>query len=102
MQLMDELLARTSRTFALAIPLLGEPTRGTTCLAYLLLRVADTLEDAELWSQGSRLAALAEFCSVLRLSEAAGLARSEELARAWTSSPPTRDAGCIALLQALP
>ena len=102
MQLMDELLARTSRTFALAIPLLGEPTRGTTCLAYLLLRVADTLEDAELWSRGARLAALAEFSSVLNLSDAAGLARSEELARAWSSSPPTRDAGCIALLKALP
>jgi farnesyl-diphosphate farnesyltransferase len=99
---MDELLARTSRTFALAIPLLGEPTRGTTCLAYLLLRVADTLEDAELWSRGARLAALAEFSSVLHLSDAAGLARSEELARAWSSSSPTRDAGCIALLKALP
>jgi farnesyl-diphosphate farnesyltransferase len=102
MQLMDELLARTSRTFALAIPLLAEPTRGTTCLAYLLLRVADTLEDAELWSRESRLEALDEFSSFLCLSEAAGLARAEELGRAWSSSPPTRDAGCLDLLKALP
>ena len=32
-----ELLSRTSRTFALAIPLLPEPTRGATCLSYLIL-----------------------------------------------------------------
>ncbi len=102
MQLMDELLTRTSRTFALAIPLLGEPTRSTTCLAYLLLRVADTLEDAELWSRGSRLAALSDLSDFLHLPGAAGQARAEELGRAWSSSPPTRDAGCIALLKALP
>jgi farnesyl-diphosphate farnesyltransferase len=102
MQLMDELLKRTSRTFALAIPLLGEPTRGTTCLAYLLLRVADTLEDAELWSRRSRLAALTEFCTLLRIPDADGLARAEQLGRVWSSSPPTRDSGCMGLLKSLP
>ena len=39
----QDLLVQTSRTFALAIPLLPEPTRNTTSLAYLLLRIADTL-----------------------------------------------------------
>lgn len=102
MQLMDELLARTSRTFALAIPLLPQPTRGTTCLAYLLLRVADTLEDAELWSRGARLQALADFGALLRSADATGPVEVEDLRRSWSSSPPTRDAGCVALLSALP
>ncbi len=40
---LDTLLAETSRTFALAIPLLPEPTRHEVGVAYLLFRVADTL-----------------------------------------------------------
>jgi len=42
----DGLLQKTSRTFALAIPLLPEPTRTAVGAAYLLFRVADTFEDA--------------------------------------------------------
>ena len=45
MDLLDQLLERTSRTFALSIPLLPEPARREVTLAYLLLRIADTLED---------------------------------------------------------
>lgn len=41
-----ELLAHTSRTFAIAIPLLPEPEACEVGLAYLLLRVADTIEDS--------------------------------------------------------
>ena len=41
---MDHLLQATSRTFALTIPLLHEPTRREVTVAYLLFRVADTLE----------------------------------------------------------
>ena len=41
---LDQLLVETSRTFALAIPLLPEPTRRTVSVAYLLFRAADTLE----------------------------------------------------------
>ena len=46
--LMDHLLEKTSRTFALTVPLLPEPTRCEVTVAYLLFRVADTLEDATL------------------------------------------------------
>ena len=38
----DRLLVRTSRTFALAIPLLPEPLRREVGVAYLLFRIADT------------------------------------------------------------
>jgi phytoene/squalene synthetase len=41
-----DLLQRTSRTFGLAIPRLSEPTRTEVTIAYLLFRIADTLEDA--------------------------------------------------------
>jgi farnesyl-diphosphate farnesyltransferase len=94
----DELLTRTSRTFALAIPLLPEPTRRNVALAYLLFRVADTLEDGENWSPGRRIEALADFSSELR----APSDRARELARAWTQVPPTGHEGYRALLAAFP
>lgn len=57
----EGLLARTSRTFALAIPLLPPPLDRQVGIAYLLFRIADTLEDATRWPRDARLAALASF-----------------------------------------
>jgi len=54
---LDDLLEKTSRTFALSIPMLPEPTRRHVSIAYLLFRVADTFEDASLWPRARRLAA---------------------------------------------
>ena len=66
---LDDLLARTSRTFALTIPLLGEtPLRRQVRVAYLLFRIADTLEDADLLGRDARLALLARFGSLLEES----------------------------------
>ena len=42
-----ELLPHVSRTFALTIPVLEEPLRDQVAIAYLLCRIADTIEDAE-------------------------------------------------------
>jgi len=95
----DELLTKTSRTFALAIPLLPEPTKRSTCLAYLLFRIADTLEDAELWSRPARAHALEGFAALLG-DPTENLA--EERARQWLVHPPTRDASCLELLAAMP
>src|ERR1700687_5591830 len=61
-----QLLEKTSRTFALAIPLLPEPTRLQVGIAYLLFRIADTFEDAELWPRALKLDALARFDQLLR------------------------------------
>ena len=42
-----DLLPRVSRTFALTIPALRPPLRDQVAIAYLLCRIADTIEDAE-------------------------------------------------------
>ncbi|MBX3263596.1 MAG: squalene/phytoene synthase family protein [Labilithrix sp.] len=91
------LLERTSRTFALAIPLLEAPLARQVGVAYLLFRIADELEDAALWSRDRRAAALASFVRWLD-GEDAGLNWPELVAR----TPPTRDAGCLELLSRAP
>ena len=42
---LHDLLERTSRTFALAIPLLPGPLDRAVTVSYLLFRIADTFED---------------------------------------------------------
>ena len=46
---LETLLAKTSRTFALSICFLPEGLRRDVTIAYLLFRIADTLEDADRW-----------------------------------------------------
>jgi hypothetical protein len=69
MQRIDELLEKTSRTFALSIPLLPQPTRRQLGVAYLLFRIADTFEDAVDWPNDRRIAALREFEDLLKIPE---------------------------------
>jgi farnesyl-diphosphate farnesyltransferase len=59
------LLGETSRTFALAVPLLSGRAQLSVGLAYLLFRCADTLEDASTWSIGERKIALQAFARML-------------------------------------
>jgi farnesyl-diphosphate farnesyltransferase len=96
---LDELLARTSRTFALAIPFLPEPTRRQVGIAYLLFRIADTFEDSALWAPERRLEALASFGRLLDEPRAAWA--GEEAAR-WLADPPSRDTGYLELLAETP
>jgi farnesyl-diphosphate farnesyltransferase len=90
---LSSLLDRTSRTFALTIPLLDEPLATDVGLAHLLYRIADTLEDAERWGRDQRMAALDSFGEWLV---------GEHGERSWLSmvaaTPPTDDAGCLALI----
>ncbi|CAM4094491.1 squalene/phytoene synthase family protein [Corallococcus sp. ZKHCc1 1396] len=98
----DELadfLVRTSRTFALAIPLLEEPLRREVGLGYLLLRVADTLEDAAPWSREERREALAGFEALLQEAPQVDV---EALVRGWLARPPTDNAGYLDLLSRTP
>lgn len=85
------LLLRTSRTFALAIPLLDEPIRTEVGVAYLLYRLADTLEDAPKWGREQRVAALDSFAGWLEGDD-----------RRWldlvAESPPDDDDGCRELI----
>jgi len=96
----EDLLVRTSRTFALAIPLLPEPTRSEVTLAYLLFRIADTFEDASVqWRSEQQMDALSSFCDLLRDP-------SEEYARvltpAWLTPAPSEHDGYIELIAETP
>lgn len=85
-ELVDDLLGRTSRTFALAIPLLPEPLRREVSVGYLLFRIADTLEDAERLSPADRRAELGEFMMlIMDPTEAA----AQRLAARWKRRPPS-------------
>ena len=94
---MYELLARTSRTFALAIPLLPEPSRWNLCLSYLLFRIADTLEDAPAWSRAERLHALEQWADLLEVPD---LPRARALCERWRETSPVSHAGYLDLLAA--
>lgn len=95
----NDLLVKTSRTFALSIPLLEEPTRREVTLAYLLFRIADTFEDAYVWPQGKRIEALNTFASLLeRPVDDAILALSEQ----WARDRPSESEGYLELLRETP
>lgn len=93
---LQRLLAKTSRTFALTIPLLPEPTRQEVGVAYLLFRIADTFEDATLWTPEQRIEALAQFIRLLRGESAQPVA---EAVAGWLQNPPLEHEGYIELLQ---
>jgi farnesyl-diphosphate farnesyltransferase len=82
---LEELLIASSRTFALAIPHLPEPTRREVTIAYLLFRVADTFEDATSWPRSSRIEALEQFGRLLGASEREEI---EAVSRRWTAEVP--------------
>jgi len=95
----DRLLEKTSRTFALSIPLLPEPTRREVGIAYLLFRIADTFEDATLWEPRRRIEALGEFAALLRAGDPSAEAAA---ARRWTGTPPCAQEGYLELLAQSP
>lgn len=96
---LNHLLHKTSRTFALAIPLLPEPTVQEVTIAYLLFRIADTFEDAAVWSREQRLTALHQFWQLL---ESKSLSEAQELAKQWVSDNPTTHKGYLELLAQTP
>lgn len=99
--LLQELLEQTSRTFALAIPMLPRPTREEVTVAYLLFRIADTFEDATvLWRRDERLAALGGLVAALAASRPAE--RVADMARRWSEQPPIDHPGYLRLLERTP
>ncbi|MDB4946915.1 MAG: Squalene synthase [Labilithrix sp.] len=97
---LDVHLQETSRTFALAVPLLTGRTRLAVGLAYLLFRCADTLEDAASWTPHARKTALGELATLLE--GAPDLARARELADEWVAAGVATHAGYTRLLDDLP
>ena len=96
---LEDLLEKTSRTFALSIPVLPEPTRREVMIAYLLFRIADTFEDASHWTPGNRIAALADFNALL---QDYSRPKAEALARDWTARRVAHHAGYQALMAETP
>ena len=96
---LEQLLIATSRTFALAIPLLPEPLRREVTLSYLLFRVADTFEDAASWPRALRVEALGRFDELL---ENPGREEIEEVSRRWAEEVPCEQLGYRELLADLP
>jgi farnesyl-diphosphate farnesyltransferase len=94
-----DLLEKTSRTFALSIPPLPEPTRREVTVAYLLFRIADTFEDATHWPPADRIAALGDFGFLLKNG---ALAEAERLGQAWTQAGVSRHAGYRELIAETP
>ncbi len=93
---LDQLLAGSSRTFALTIPLLPEPIRREVMLAYLLFRVADTLEDSHRWPPTRRAGALRAFAALLE--KRTGV---DAFARELRDDPPSHEPGYRALTDEL-
>lgn len=94
-----DLLEKTSRTFALSIPLLPEPTRRRVGVAYLLFRVADTFEDSTRWPRERRVRALEEFRALL--DDPSG-PRVEDRAAGWAAQVPVQRDAYRELLSELP
>jgi farnesyl-diphosphate farnesyltransferase len=67
----DQILPHVSRTFALTIPQLPEALRGPITNAYLLCRIADTIEDETSPSAAATLVLLQRFVAVVRGTEPA-------------------------------
>ena len=97
--LLERLLQQTSRTFALTIPFLDEPTRGEVTVAYLLFRVADTIEDA---TERTRDEKLSELATLERLLARPDAAETSRFAARWQAAPPTAHAGYAELMRELP
>jgi farnesyl-diphosphate farnesyltransferase len=99
MNTIASLLQKTSRTFAVTIPLLPEPTRQEVGIAYLLFRVVDTFEDATLWPASQRESALAEIARILQEDDRPA---ARALARRCEEQPPVARPEYLELLQELP
>jgi farnesyl-diphosphate farnesyltransferase len=107
---LQALLHKTSRTFALTIPLLPEPLQTEVATAYLLFRIIDTFEDATRWDAARRTEALSLFIRMMerttdrttdRTTEGDGHDLASSVAK-WLEAPPLDHAGYLELLAATP
>jgi farnesyl-diphosphate farnesyltransferase len=96
---LEDLLEKTSRTFALSIPVLPEPTKRQVMIAYLLFRIADTFEDAAHWPPERRVEALREFQVLLSDFTPEESAR---LSGKWLAAGPSPNPGYRELIAEVP
>jgi farnesyl-diphosphate farnesyltransferase len=93
------LLQKTSRTFALTIPMLPEPLQTQVAVAYLLFRIIDTFEDATRWEPARRVKALTFFA---RLMDGELPLEARQTVAEWSREPPVEHEGYLELLRATP
>jgi farnesyl-diphosphate farnesyltransferase len=99
---LDDLLVKTSRTFALSIPLLPEPTRREVTIAYLLFRIADTFEDASHWPRRRRIEALEGFAELLESGDIATAAAASSDPARWGAGESSSHQGYVELVTEMP
>jgi farnesyl-diphosphate farnesyltransferase len=92
------LLQKTSRTIALAIPLLPEPTGTEVSVASLLFRVIGTFETTTRWPIVRRIEALTAFVELLDGAPEA----ANGIVGEWVREPPVTHAGHKELLEDVP
>src|SRR3569623_1016439 len=93
---LQALLQKTSRTFALTIPMLPQPLRTESGVAYLLFRTIDTFEDATAWPPAERQKALRDFVALMDEGTPDDAARA--VAENWLRHPPIDHDGYRELL----
>jgi len=93
---LQALLQKTSRTFALTIPMLPQPLRTEIGVAYLLFRIIDTFEDATAWPPAERQKALRDFVALMDEGTPDDAARA--VAENWLRHPPIDHDGYRELL----
>ena len=96
----DQILPHVSRTFALTIPQLPPGLRSPVTNAYLLCRIADTIEDQTAPSAAATLVLLQRFVAVVRgIADAAPLVEDLLAQLSPDTSPAERDlvrnTGCV-------
>src|SRR5579863_6511783 len=92
------LLQKTSRTIALAIPLLPEPTATEVSVASLLFRVVGTFETMTRWPIDRRIEALTAFVELLDGAPAA----ANGIVGQWAHESSLMHAGHRELLENVP
>ena len=90
---MFDLLQQTSRSFAVSIPMLPNPIREEVALAYLLFRVADTVEDEGSFDSNQRSQMLTEWIDSVRTC-------STERIDHWSDFSSIEHSGYVALMDA--
>src|ERR1700736_6195421 len=85
------MLPHVSRTFALTVPVLPRPLSAPVCCAYLLCRIADTIEDRQDLSPSGRLKLYDQLCQAFD--------REVDFGSLW---PPVEDRHLQDLMVGLP
>lgn len=99
MKHLSDLLEQTSRTFALSIPFLPADLQRSVTVAYLLFRIADTIEDEFQGSIQERATALGVIADGFTASSHV---MSEQVSELLSDLPPLENSNYAGLLNSIP